>query len=188
MPTLSSVARRLRAPLEAHAARAGRPFWELTLRDGAVVDERDTDWLDAPRTGRAAIRLVCPDGQVARFASRDPASGLLLQFKCAEVRTPVGAAEPGPETVEAVAPSGARGVWTRPAPPPAPLPGPEPPATGRFTTAYVVGRVVGTDGECECAVWEPYPGRLGFFRDNVYGMAYRRVGALSPDHLGLVAP
>jgi len=183
-------ARLFRAPLEKHAAQQGRPFWELMLRDGMVLDERDVDWLDAPRKGRLAVRLACPNGQSARFEAREAGAGLLLQFKCAEVRTPIGHVEPGPETVEAVASSGARGAWTRPAPPQVVLPGPQrvaqPPRFGKFTTAYIVGRVVGINGECECAVWEPYPGRLGFFSDNVYAFKYRNVGMLSTDHLGLV--
>lgn len=171
-------------PLPLRAKHDGRPYWALLYADGRVVEEPNCDWLDAPRRGRRAVRLYCPDGQTAEFAVGS--DGLCLQFKCAEVRTPVGAAEPGSETVEAVAASGARGVWTRPAPPPPERTGPAPPRTGKFTAAYVVGRVVGTDGACECAVWEPYPGRLGFFSDNVNAMRYRSIGALSVEHLGLV--
>lgn len=180
------LGRLFRGSLERYAAQHGRPFWELTFRDGTTLDERDVDWLDAPKRGRLSVRLACPNGQSALFTAREAGAGLLLEFKCAEIRTPIGTAEPGPETSEALASSGAKGTWTRPAAPQLILPDPQPPRFGKFTTAYVIGRVVGTNGECECAVWEPYPGRLGFFADNIYRMAYRQVGELSSDHLGLV--
>lgn len=50
---------------------------------------------------------------------------------------------------------------------------------GRATTAYLLGIVTQPDGTCQCAVWEPDPGRLITFRDNANAMQY--------DHIGRVA-
>lgn len=62
-----------------------RPYWELRLYGGRVVCETAVDWLDAPRRGRQALRLYCPDGQVAAFEAEGDGTGRFFQFKSAYI-------------------------------------------------------------------------------------------------------
>jgi hypothetical protein len=61
-------------------------------------------------------------------------------------------------------------------------------AVGRAKTealAHLIGIVHGINGESHCAAWEPDPGRLVHFEDNVFQMSYQGIGRLSADHLGI---
>ena len=56
---------------------------------------------------------------------------------------------------------------------------------GPQVLAHLIGIIIGSDGECRCAVWEPDPGHLIQFDDNVYAMQYQSIGALAFDPLGI---
>lgn len=51
--------------------------------------------------------------------------------------------------------------------------------------AHLVGLVRNPDGDSFCYVWEPNPGQLRPFEDNVFHMRYENIGALSLDVQGL---
>ena len=51
--------------------------------------------------------------------------------------------------------------------------------------AHLIGIVTAPDGSCRCAAWEPDPGRLIQFDDNVNAMQYHGIGALAFDHVGI---
>lgn len=51
----------------------------------------------------------------------------------------------------------------------------------RYCDAHVIGVVVNGNGDCLCRAWETKERRLIEFRDNVFGMRYRGVGALCLD-------
>lgn len=67
------------ATLRARVTR--RAYWRLRYVDGRIVDERDVDWSLAPARGRQALRLYCPNGQVAELGNTQDATGRLFQFK-----------------------------------------------------------------------------------------------------------
>lgn len=60
-------------------------------------------------------------------------------------------------------------------------------SSGKSTLAHVIGIITGTDGQCRCAAWEPSPGRIVQFDDNVFAMQYQQIGALSADVLGITS-
>lgn len=70
-------------PLSAKAMLRGRPFWSLRYYGGRVVEEPECDWLDAPRPGRQAVRLCCPNGEHADFEAEGDGTGKFFQFKSA---------------------------------------------------------------------------------------------------------
>lgn len=53
------------------------------------------------------------------------------------------------------------------------------------TMAHVIGIITSTNGDCKCAAWEPVPGRLVTFDDNVWDMKYQNVGQLAFAHVGV---
>jgi hypothetical protein len=81
--------------LLAAKARAGvrrRAYWQVRYRDGTVVSEWERDWLDLPRTGLVACRLVCPNGRVGEVGNGVDASDRLFQFKVARAAAGLGRA------------------------------------------------------------------------------------------------
>ena len=56
---------------------------------------------------------------------------------------------------------------------------------GKEVLAHLIGIITGPDGACRCAAWEPDPGRLIQFDDNVNAMRYQGIGALAFDHVGI---
>jgi hypothetical protein len=65
------------------ARLTGRSYWRLRYTDGRVLSEWELDWSLAPRRGRQALRLHCPNGQVAELgdANGGEVDGRLFQFK-----------------------------------------------------------------------------------------------------------
>lgn len=64
----------------------GKSFWRLRYTDGRVVNEWDVDWSLAPEQGRQALRLCCPNGQVAELGNAGAdCTGRFFQFKSAIV-------------------------------------------------------------------------------------------------------
>jgi hypothetical protein len=61
-----------------------RPWWRLRYTDGTIVNEWEIDWSLAPYKNRQAVRLCCPNGQVAELGSGD-CTGRLFQLKVATV-------------------------------------------------------------------------------------------------------
>jgi len=51
----------------------------------------------------------------------------------------------------------------------------------RFCDAHIIGVVEDDEGNCLCRAWETEEGRLIEFRDNIYNMNYRGIGALNID-------
>jgi len=49
----------------------------------------------------------------------------------------------------------------------------------RFCDAHIIGVVEDDEGNCLCRAWETQERRLIEFRDNIYNMQYRNIGALS---------
>lgn len=134
-------------PAALRARVTGRSWWMVRYRDGQTVNEWDgPDWSLLPRTGLQAVRLYCPNGQVAELGNSVDASDRLFQLKVA------------------VASAGA----------------------GRQQLAHLIGIVTGTDGQCQVAAWEPEPGRLLTFEDNVFHFAYHGLGMLAMEHVGIV--
>lgn len=79
--------------LDAAALRARvqrRSYWRLRYTDGRVVNEWEVDWSLAPQQGRQALRLYCPNGQVAELGNSQDATGRLFQFKRAEILAGIG--------------------------------------------------------------------------------------------------
>jgi hypothetical protein len=72
----------------------GRSLWRLKYSDGSVANEWDVDWSLAPQKRRQALRLYCPNGQVAELG--DPtgadATDRLFQLKVAAICAGVGRA------------------------------------------------------------------------------------------------
>jgi hypothetical protein len=68
------------ATLPFRARLTQRSYWALLYRDERIVTELDCDWSLAPQHGRKAVRLCCPNGQVAELGGSD-AEGRLFQFK-----------------------------------------------------------------------------------------------------------
>lgn len=133
-------------PSALRARIAGRSWWRVRYSDGTVVNEWDgPDWSLLPRKGLVAVRLYCPNGQVAELGNSVDASDRLFQLKV-----------------------GIRGI-----------------GSGKQTLAHLIGIVYGLNGEAHVAAWEPDPGRLVQFDDNVFSMQYQGIGRLSPDVLGI---
>lgn len=59
------------------------------------------------------------------------------------------------------------------------------PGLPHATNAHVIGAIENDDGACLCFAWEPEEGRLVRFEDNVHWFAYRKVGPLGIENLGL---
>lgn len=186
----------LSAPTALAAAWKGRSFWELELRDGTVYRESvGSDWPLMPTRGRVAVRLLCPNGQAVEFrAPGADGTGRFFQLKCAELRQAMSWSPTDGMRVVPTTKDGATIVWQHPADPTAPRPAPIP---ARRVLAHVVGIIEGTDGTARCAAWEydatwpaklPGGGRLVTFVDNANNLAYRHVGPLASDHLGLARP
>lgn len=57
-----------------------RSYWRLRYADGRVVNEWDCDWSLAPFHGRKAVRLHCPNGQIAELGNDSDATGRLFQL------------------------------------------------------------------------------------------------------------
>jgi hypothetical protein len=185
------------------ARRDGRAYWRLLYRGGRVVNEWDgaDPWLEAPRQGREAIRLSCPDGQVATLGNEGgDASGRLLQFKVAEARLMAG---PTDEELEAVARlevshrDGAVVQWQygptrvqidRAAAALERLrhdPQVRGPRLGRRTLAYVIGLVHDDNGACTLMAWDAVARQLvGPLDDNVTHLAFHQTGPLAPVAMG----
>lgn len=182
-------------PLPVRARVTGRPWWELEFRDGRRLSEADgVDWVDAPRAGRVAVRLYCPDGRVPVLGNSVDASGRLFQLTEMVVR--LGAPDPeAPARERRVERRGASVLVWDTAAPPAPKvaryrrPRWEP--VGREAVAHVVGMVRDTDGGCALYAWEyddaaPAGGRLvGPLLDHVAHLAYHGIGPLAADVLGV---
>lgn len=71
---------------------AGRSYWSVRYTDGKIINEWDddpgspnkhADWPRIPYQGRQAIRLYCPNGQVAHLGDTVDATGRLVQLKVA---------------------------------------------------------------------------------------------------------
>lgn len=132
-------------PSALRARVTGRSWWVVRYRDGRTVNEWDgPDWSLLPRQGLRAVRLYCPDGQVAELGNSVDASDRLFQLK-------VGVMQPG----------------------------------RRHQQAHLIGIVTGTDGQCTVAAWDYDLGRLLTFDDNVCRMAYRGIGRIAADHVGI---
>lgn len=198
MSLLASAGRRFSPlfPLAVRARLDRRPYWALLLYGGRVVEEPDCDWLHAPRKGRLAVRLYCPDGQAPTLGNTVDATDRLFQFKVGLVALATGGEDDGPRRERRVEQRGASTVvWDTEAPP-----APEAPrrrrrraTNGRRTLAHVIGMVRDLDGGCVLYAWEfddaaPHGGRLvGPLLDNANRLAYHQVGKLSNEHLGLKA-
>jgi hypothetical protein len=59
----------------------GRSYWRLRYTDGTVISEWECDWSLVPKHGRQALRLHCPNGQIAELGNTLDADGKLFQFK-----------------------------------------------------------------------------------------------------------
>lgn len=68
------------------AKLAKRAYWRLRYTDGTIVSEWDCDWSLAPAHGRQALRLHCPNGQVAELGNSQDATGRLFQLHGATLR------------------------------------------------------------------------------------------------------
>lgn len=132
-------------PVALRARMTGRSYWSVRYRDGSIIHEWERDWSLIPRRGLVAVRLYCPDGNVAELGNSVDASDRLFQLKC--------------------------GIRTA--------------GAGKATLAHIIGIIHGTDGQASCAAWEPDPGRLVTFEDNVFAMQYQQIGRLSGDVLGI---
>src|SRR5262249_24956382 len=64
--------------------------WKLRYTDGRVVNEWEVDWSEVPAKGRQAIRLYCPNGQVAELGNTQDATGRTFQLKRAALMIGVG--------------------------------------------------------------------------------------------------
>lgn len=69
---------------------SGRSYWSIRYTDGTIISEwdadpgspnRHADWPRLPYRGRQALRLYCPNGQVAHVGDSLDATGRLVQFK-----------------------------------------------------------------------------------------------------------
>jgi hypothetical protein len=69
------------------ARLANRSYWRLRYTDGRVVSEWEVDWSMAPSRGRQALRLHCPNGQIAELgdATGGTIDDRVFQFKDALV-------------------------------------------------------------------------------------------------------
>ena len=72
-----------------------RSYWRLRFHDGKTISEWDADWADVPRKSRVALRLYCPNGQIAEVGNSEDASDRLFQFKIAEIRATPGKVDRG---------------------------------------------------------------------------------------------
>jgi hypothetical protein len=132
-------------PVALRSRVTGRSYWSVRYRDGSMLHEWERDWSLIPRRGLIAVRLYCPNGQIAELGNSVDAGDRLFQLKC--------------------------GIRTA--------------GSGKATLAHIIGMVVGTDGQCQCAAWEPSPGRLVTFDDNVWDFRYQGIGRLAMEHLGI---
>ncbi len=73
-----------------HARFSGRSYWSIRYTDGRIINEWDSDpgspnkhadWPRLPYQRRQALRLYCPNGQVAHVGDSVDATGRLVQFK-----------------------------------------------------------------------------------------------------------
>lgn len=170
-----------------------RAYWRLLYRDGRILNEWEGwDWLDVPRKGQQAVRLCCPNGQVATLGNDSDASGRLFQFKIGVLTLPVGEKDPSEERERFIVEQDRfQAAWERPLSQPRrkrrqPLP-------ARRTVSHVIGMLQGSDGRCTCLAWEvdpelPTGGRLtAAWEDNTYLFRYHALGPLRPDVLGIRA-
>lgn len=68
-----------------------RSYWRMRYTDGRVVNEWDCDWSLAPLRGRQAVRLYCPNGQIAELGNdSQDCSDRLFQLKVAVATAGVG--------------------------------------------------------------------------------------------------
>lgn len=78
-------------PLPLMARLSGRSWWALRYYGGRVIEEPVCDWLDAPHEGRQALRLYCPNGEMAELgAEGSDGTGRFFQFKQAILSTSMG--------------------------------------------------------------------------------------------------
>jgi hypothetical protein len=69
-------------PAALRARVTGRSWWVVRYRDGRTINEWDgPDWSLLPRSSMAAVRLYCPNGQVAELGNSVDASDRLFQLK-----------------------------------------------------------------------------------------------------------
>lgn len=69
-------------PAALRARATGRAYWRVRYRDGRIVNEWDgCDWSLLPRAGMIAVRLYCPNGQIAELGNSVDASDRLFQLK-----------------------------------------------------------------------------------------------------------
>lgn len=69
-------------PAALRARITGRSWWRVRYSDGKLVDEwSGMDWSLLPRRGLVAVRLYCPNGQVAELGNTVEAGERLFQFK-----------------------------------------------------------------------------------------------------------
>jgi hypothetical protein len=76
------------AALRARVTR--RSYWRLRFTDGRIVGEWEVDWSEVPTKGRQAIRLYCPNGQVAELGNTQDATDRIFQFKRGMLMAGVG--------------------------------------------------------------------------------------------------
>ena len=70
-------------PALIRARLSGKSYWVLLYTDGTILPEWRSDWPLAPVKGRRAVRLYCPNGQVAELDCGHEAERRLFQFKVA---------------------------------------------------------------------------------------------------------
>ncbi len=69
---------------------ARRSFWQLRYTNGRIINEWELDWSLMPHEGRQAVRLYCPNGDVAELGNDQDATGRLFQLKGAVLTAGVG--------------------------------------------------------------------------------------------------
>lgn len=66
----------------ARALLTQRSWWRVRYSDGRTINEWDgIDWSAIPRKGLVAVRLYCPNGQVAELGNTNEAGERVFQFK-----------------------------------------------------------------------------------------------------------
>lgn len=70
-------------PPEIRSKMSGRSLWAVRYADGRIFQEGERDWSELPPKGRVAVRLYCPNGQVAELGNTQDATGRIFQLKVA---------------------------------------------------------------------------------------------------------